>query len=235
MLTVPVLRASLQVPPDKACRSPMIVFSKLVVLLHHPQALPDGPRRSFTRRRPLGGCSGAPTPPDNGASEGQLGRFQPTRSTSSGLPAAPPTPEVSLTALPSTAHRTAREHGQPSKYNRPNGKGPDRGKGHSARPAKLQPFPAGTSGSQPSSKPASVALVGKAAQLVLRHEDFLTGLAQSTSWVMFEGTAPPLSTIAAQAKVAEQWRNMKEESRSPSSFLCEQSSFRRGRPSSRPG
>ena len=50
---------------------PMIVFSKLAVLLHHPQALPDGPRRSFTRR-PLGGCSRAPTPPDNGASGGQL-------------------------------------------------------------------------------------------------------------------------------------------------------------------
>ncbi|CAE7463389.1 Pol [Symbiodinium natans] len=141
-----------------------------------------------------------------------FGAFQPTRSTSSGLPAAPPTPEVSLTALPSTAPTTAREHGQPSKYTRPNGKGPDRGKGPSARPAKLQPFPAGTSGSQPSSKPASAALVGKVVQLVLRHEDFLTGLAQSTSWVMFEGTAPPLSTIAAQAKVAEQWHNMKEES-----------------------
>ena len=49
----------------------------------------------------------------------------------------------------------------------------------------------------------------KLAQLLLRHEDYLNGLAQSTTWVMFQGTAPPLSTIPAQ--ISEQWQISKAE------------------------
>ena len=60
-------------------------------------------------------------------------------------------------------------------------------------------------------KRALESLVGKMAQLMLRHEDFHTGLAQSTSWVLFEGTVPPLSTIAAQARIAQEWHRMKRD------------------------
>ncbi|CAE7817040.1 secG [Symbiodinium necroappetens] len=55
-------------------------------------------------------------------------------------------------------------------------------------------------------------LVGKMAQLLLRHEDFITGLSQSTSWVLFEGTAPPLSAVAAQARLGQEWHRMKRDS-----------------------
>eukprot|EP00439_Symbiodinium_sp_Y106_P057591 s2999_g8.t1 len=57
----------------------------------------------------------------------------------------------------------------------------------------------------------SEGLVPKLAQLLLRQEDYLNGLAQSTTWVMFQGTAPALSTIPAQATISEQWQITKVE------------------------
>ena len=59
---------------------------------------------------------------------------------------------------------------------------------------------------------APEALVSKMAQLLLRHEDFITGLSQSTSWVLFEGTAPPLSAVGAQARLGQEWHRMKRDS-----------------------
>ena len=65
--------------------------------------------------------------------------------------------------------------------------------------------------SAPSNSLASGGLVTKVAQLLLRHEDYLNGLAQSTTWVMFQGTSPPLSIIPAQARISEQWQITKTE------------------------
>ena len=45
-------------------------------------------------------------------------------------------------------------------------------------------------------------LVQQMAALLLRHEDQFGVLAQSTAWVMFMGTAPPLSVVAPMAAVA---------------------------------
>ncbi|CAE7327609.1 unnamed protein product [Symbiodinium sp. CCMP2592] len=55
-------------------------------------------------------------------------------------------------------------------------------------------------------------LVQQVAGLALRHEDQFGVLSQSTSWVLFAGTAPPLSVVPAMAKVAQQWSKEQEES-----------------------
>eukprot|EP00439_Symbiodinium_sp_Y106_P085578 s803_g29.t1 len=49
------------------------------------------------------------------------------------------------------------------------------------------------------------------AALLLRHEDQFGVLAQSTAWVMFMGTAPPLSVVAPMAAVASQWHKDQRE------------------------
>ena len=76
-------------------------------------------------------------------------------------------------------------------------------------------FPSNRQGTAPpsalSGNLGSEGLVPKLAQLLLRHEDYLNGLAQSTTWVMFQGTAPALSTIPAQATISEQWQITKVE------------------------
>ncbi|CAE7699667.1 unnamed protein product [Symbiodinium microadriaticum] len=42
------------------------------------------------------------------------------------------------------------------------------------------------------------------------HEDYLNGLQSSTS-VMFQGTAPPLSALTVQHKIGVEWQKMKED------------------------
>ena len=54
-------------------------------------------------------------------------------------------------------------------------------------------------------------LVQQMAALLLRHEDQFGVLAQSTAWVMFMGTAPPLSVVAPMAAVASQWHKDQRE------------------------
>ena len=54
-------------------------------------------------------------------------------------------------------------------------------------------------------------LVQQMAALLLRHEDQFGVLAQSTAWVMFMGTAPPLSVVAPMAAVANQWHKDQRE------------------------
>ena len=143
--------------------------------------------------------------------------------------ALPPSPEVP----------PSQEDEQQSKFSRPNGKGPDQGAGKgrshranlpTATPTSSMPAPQHQRGqrrqvqpqtpanrpraSEPSAPSNSLAfggLVTKVAQLLLRHEDYLNGLAQSTTWVMFQGTSPPLSIIPAQARISEQWQITKTE------------------------
>eukprot|EP00439_Symbiodinium_sp_Y106_P002063 s9624_g1.t1 len=64
-------------------------------------------------------------------------------------------------------------------------------------------------GSAPSRALVSATLVAKMAQLLLRHADALNGLEQSTSWVMFQGTAPPLTVVDLQARVGAEWHQLK--------------------------
>ncbi|OLP89214.1 hypothetical protein AK812_SmicGene29363 [Symbiodinium microadriaticum] len=88
----------------------------------------------------------------------------------------------------------------PNMYTHRTGKGPEGRKGLD-KPTESQEM---TGSDNPHwNKRASEALVGKMAQLLLRHEDFITGLSQSTFWVLFEGTAPPLSAVAAQARLGQ--------------------------------
>ncbi|CAE7880982.1 secG, partial [Symbiodinium necroappetens] len=149
----------------------------------------------------------------------------------------PPILEVPLT--PSAASTTATPTRtmddpalRPTKYTRPGGKGPDGRKDPDQTPKPQHDNPGQGRGQRRQFQPQSrnqppesqrgsdnlhlhrralESLVGKMAQLMLRHEDFHTGLAQSTSWVLFEGTVPPLSTIAAQARIAQEWHRMKRD------------------------
>ena len=153
----------------------------------------------------------------------------------------PPILEVPLTPSATSTMATPTRSGEddstnhPSKYTRNGGKGPEGRKGQD-RMDKAQemtgrgqrrPFQpvARTQNQEPprgSGNPhlnrrasgggASEALVSKMAQLMLRHEDFITGLSQSTSWVLFEGTAPPLSAVGAQARLGQEWHRMKRDS-----------------------
>eukprot|EP00439_Symbiodinium_sp_Y106_P015496 s7930_g2.t1 len=145
------------------------------------------------------------------------------------LYALPPSPEVP----------PSQEDEQQSKFCRPNGKGPDQGAGKglsaprshranlpTATPTSSMPAPQqrrqfqpqtpanrprASEPSAPSNSLASGGLVTKVAQLLLPHEDYLNGLAQGTTWVMFQGTSPPLSIIPAQARISEQWQITKTE------------------------
>ena len=85
------------------------------------------------------------------------------------------------------------------------------------RPARRQ-YPANDQASGSDQRPqvnppsrtlASASLVAKMAQLLLRHTDALNGLEQSTSWVMFQGTAPPLTVVELQARVGAEWQQVK--------------------------
>ncbi|CAE7236089.1 Pol [Symbiodinium sp. CCMP2592] len=148
----------------------------------------------------------------------------------------PPTPEV----FTFTNEQEEEEKPQ-QKYNRPNGKGLDQGKGQppttrgsgrrplfsppqggQAAPQRGQrrPYPTGApqpphnSGSALSTS-SSANLVASVARLLLRHEGLLTGLAQNTTWIMFQGTAPPLTPVPAQMRIGEQWQLTKQESPAP--------------------
>ncbi|CAE7711544.1 unnamed protein product [Symbiodinium sp. CCMP2592] len=123
------------------------------------------------------------------------------------------------------------------KYDRPIGKGLDQGKGQlpttrgtgrrplfapaqssQAAPQRGQrrPHQAVSQSTQPSGSPlltnSSANLVASVARLLLRHEDQLTGLAQNTTWIMFQGTVPPLTPVPAQMRIGEQWQLTKTES-----------------------
>ncbi|CAE7269405.1 secG [Symbiodinium sp. CCMP2592] len=110
---------------------------------------------------------------------------------------------------------------QPSKFTKTQEKGQG-GKGHRQGPQNRRQFPSSSrtppAGPQPSSAPSggspskimvSTSLITQVVQLLLRHTDALNSIEQSTTWILFQGTAPPLTVVAAQATIAEEWNKLK--------------------------
>ncbi|CAE7262561.1 unnamed protein product [Symbiodinium sp. CCMP2592] len=135
------------------------------------------------------------------------------------VPGAHPPTGPSIQGLPSLGSQHE-ETDQPSKYSRPNDKGQG-GKGprNAQQPARRhfpsrasQPsHPGPSSASSPPSKTmVSSNLVLQIAQLVLRHADAINALEQSTTWIMFQGTAPPLTAVDLQAAIATEWHQLKD-------------------------
>ncbi|CAE7939737.1 unnamed protein product, partial [Symbiodinium necroappetens] len=117
----------------------------------------------------------------------------------------------------------------PTKYNRPDHKGQQRGgKGRNqdgqmtnrrAQPSTPEPtrrFEPGPRSNNPSGSTRRLdrdqeqELLQQMATVVLRHEDQLSILKQSTGMVAFLGTAPPLTVIPLLQQVGDQWRTTKE-------------------------
>ena len=154
----------------------------------------------------------------------------PTPSTGTSAPpnlSSPPPPSLEVSATTPTRREIPQEpEPSPQKFTRFNdkgqgGKGPrkassqtqeQQGRGRRRQyPADQSPTNAELQqpGSAPSRALVSAALVAKMAQLLLRHADALNGLEQSTSWVMFQGTAPPLTVVDLQARVGAEWHQLK--------------------------
>ncbi|CAE7236368.1 secG [Symbiodinium sp. CCMP2592] len=55
----------------------------------------------------------------------------------------------------------------------------------------------------------SASLITQVVQLLLRHADALNSIEQSTTWILFQGTAPPLTVVDAQATIAAEWNRLK--------------------------
>ncbi|CAE7314488.1 unnamed protein product, partial [Symbiodinium sp. CCMP2592] len=133
----------------------------------------------------------------------------------------PPALEVQVqTPLRQTFSLTGEQEAeQPAKFTRTNEKGGG-GKGPRQGPQTRRQFPSRTppAGPQPSSAPSggspskitvSASLITQVVQLLLRHADALNSIEQSTTWILFQGTAPPLTVVDAQAIIAEEWNRLK--------------------------
>ena len=86
----------------------------------------------------------------------------------------------------------------------PSNQGPQQG---SSLPSNA---PFGSSGHSNKTAPSDRELLHSMATVLLRHEDQLNILKQSTAMVAFLGTAPPLTIVPTLHKVGEQWRATKE-------------------------
>ncbi|CAE7240529.1 secG, partial [Symbiodinium sp. CCMP2456] len=159
--------------------------------------------------------------------------FGPPQGLSSAMPALPPTNTMEVQTPP--RHSESRQQPRPSqfpsqpKYPKTNGKGTDQGKGqqHEAstesqqqtqrgrhRPQfQGQPSNAQTSrsGNPRSRTSGSDSLVEHMAQLLIRHDNFWNGMQTSTGWIMFLGTAPPLTTLPLLHQIGTEWHRMKAE------------------------
>jgi len=158
--------------------------------------------------------------------------FGPAQGLSSAMPALPPTNTMEVQTPP--RHSEVRQQPRPSqfpsqpKYPKTNGKGTDQGKGqqhettesqqpnqrgrarpqfqgqqHSAQPSR--------SGNPRSRTSGSDSLVEHMAQLLIRHDNFWNGMQMSTGWIMFLGTAPPLTTLPLLYQIGTEWHRMKAE------------------------
>ncbi|CAE7353220.1 secG [Symbiodinium sp. CCMP2592] len=209
----------------------MIVWVKFLQLLLNPEALPL-PREGVTREE-LEEAAAELTHLQTMAIQGRR-LFEPLQFSApsqaamplplptpphSEVPGAHPPTGPSIQGLPSLGSQHE-ETDQPSKYSRPNDKGQG-GKGprNAQQPARRhfpsrasQPsHPGPSSASSPPSKTmVSSNLVLQIAQLVLRHADAINALEQSTTWIMFQGTAPPLTAVDLQAAIATEWHQLKD-------------------------
>ncbi|CAE7477785.1 secG [Symbiodinium sp. CCMP2592] len=149
----------------------------------------------------------------------------------------PPSTEVPTKHQASLTHTSPLQHiepfqeaSPPHKFHRQNDKGQGQGgkgqrtpaKGQQQAPPKHQrrQYPRGAAApmphpQQPPANPASSStgsdpLLLKVAQLLMRHTDVINGLEQSTKWIMFQGTAPPLTVVDQQVRIAEEWHRLQE-------------------------
>ncbi|CAE7192336.1 unnamed protein product, partial [Symbiodinium sp. CCMP2456] len=159
--------------------------------------------------------------------------FGPALGPSTAMPALTPTSTMEVQTPP--RHSGTQQQPRPSqfpsmpKYLKTNGKGTDQGKGQQhetssesqqqtqrgrTRPQfQGQPSNAQTSRSgNPRSRPSgNDSLVEHMAQLLIRHDNFWNGMQMSTGWIMFLGTAPPLTTLPLLHQIGTEWHRMKAE------------------------
>ncbi|CAE7221018.1 unnamed protein product [Symbiodinium sp. CCMP2456] len=160
--------------------------------------------------------------------------FGPAQGPSSAMPALPPTSTMEVQTPP--RHSENRQQPRPSqfpsqpKYPRTNnGKGTDQGKGHhletqtenqqQTQRGRTRPqfqgqqsnAQTGRSGNPRSRPSGNDSLVEHMAQLLIRHDNFWNGMQTSTGWIMFLGTAPPLTTLPLLHQIGTEWHRMKAE------------------------
>ncbi|CAE7221965.1 RXLR78, partial [Symbiodinium sp. CCMP2456] len=158
--------------------------------------------------------------------------FGPAQGLSSAMPALPPTNTMEVQTPP--RHSEVRQQPRPSqfpsqpKYPKTNGKGTDQGKGQQHETTESQqPSQRGRArpqfqGQQHNAQPSrsgnprsrtsgSDSLVEHMAQLLIRHDNFWNGMQMSTGWIMFLGTAPPLTTLPLLHQIGTEWHRMKAE------------------------